>query len=96
MSYVKLKCTECDNCDCKLCEIGKWLDYNSEEGCIRECDELLADKYYHLRQEVMPFLSTYNNKNTVKEIFNEIDDIENQLYNNNINNKIDKKGKISI
>lgn len=73
---ITLKCTDCDNTECKY--NSKWIHQDSNNGCTRRLDEETAAQYFHYLEEIIPFMYSNTKSEYQKRIYNEILDF---LYN---------------
>ena len=89
---VTLRCSECSNTSCKICKIGAYVPQDSLRGCIRipKSDDIAA-KYYHYKQELLPFLKTLPK---VTECCDKIDSLESDIFDSDIDSIISPTGKI--
>lgn len=92
MSIVKLRCSECGNISC--CYANKYIPIDSLEGCTRKVTEEVEIEYYHLINEVAPFMYMNTTKEYQNKTYHEIDRLLNNIYSMPIGQKLDKKGKV--
>lgn len=92
--YIRLFCKNCENFDCKIHPIGRWFNTDAELGCTKGISETLAAQYYHLNQEVMPFMYiNKSNQDVINKNYMELVNIENQIYQAPFGVMFDEKGK---
>jgi len=53
--YITLKCTKCENGNCKYYPLGTYIPFFSKQGCVREVDEETAARFIHYTTEIIPF-----------------------------------------
>ena len=76
--YVTLKCSSCDNIECKL---GRYvIPDDSEEGCTREVTEEQAELLQHYQEEVLPFIPMYKNRIAAQDKLEEIYQFLSTIY----------------
>lgn len=93
-NFISLHCPTCDNLDCPIVPLNRWYDSDSLIGCVRQISEDDEIEYYHLKEEVLPFLKNNKNKDYVQRMCKNLDKVQNKIYNSPISNKLDSKGKI--
>lgn len=92
--YITLKCTTCDNIDCKL---GRYvIPDDSEEGCTREVTEEQAELLQHYQKEVLPFIPMYKNHLAAQDKLEEIYQFLLTIYSCPLGKLINSKGKIIL
>ena len=92
MGIIKLKCSECENSTC--CYSNKYIPIDSLEGCTRKVIEDVEIEYYHLINEVAPFMYMNTTKEYQTKTYNQIINLLNNIYSMPIGQKLDKKGKV--
>lgn len=93
-TFITLRCKDCEADNCQLCPIGTWVSEDNKRGCTRKVTQEEKDKFNHYKEEVLPFLHLYKNKETEKKTYIKIIDFLNKIYNKPLGNKIGKSGKI--
>lgn len=91
--YVTLRCKECENTNCPICPIGKYIDDNNLCGCTRLVSNDDAAQYYHLLKEVAPFMYMNTSKEYKNTQYKNIISFLEYLYTLPIGTKINKNGK---
>lgn len=91
MSIVKLRCGECENISC--CYANKYIPMDSLEGCTRKVTEDMEIEYYHLINEVAPFMYMNTTKEYQNNVYHQIIQLLNNIYSMPIGVKLNKKGK---
>lgn len=91
MAIIKLQCNQCENDSC--CYSKKYIAENSLEGCTRKVDEDMEIEYFHLINEVAPFMYMKTSKEYQNKTYKEIIDLLFKIYSMPIGVKLDKNGK---
>lgn len=94
--YITLRCFDCENIECKICPCGKYISENSKQGCTRQLTDEEADKYYHLLEEVRPFIYKDTTKEYQNKTYKKIIDFLYDIYSKPLGQKIGKSGKAVI
>lgn len=91
---ITLKCSECENGECRLCPLGSWIKDGSKRGCTRIISEDEYIQYEHMNNEVIPFLKLNNNIEYKKEAYKEFISLLDIIYTRPIGAKIAANGKV--
>lgn len=92
--YIRLFCKDCENFDCKIHPIGRWFNTDAELGCTKGISETLAAQYAHINEEIMPFIYiNHTDQNTINKTYQELINIEEQIYKAPFGVMFDEKGK---
>ena len=92
MAIIKLQCGTCENSTC--CYSKKYIPYDSLEGCTRKVDEDLEIEYYHMINEVAPFMYMKTTKEYQNKTYKEIIGLLDKVYSSPIGVKLDKHSKV--
>lgn len=91
--FITLHCNECENNDCTLYPLGKYLSADGKYGCTREVSEADYDKYEHLMYEVAPFMYIKTSQEQRDEQYKDIINFLHHIYSCPLGNKLGKSGK---
>lgn len=91
---ITLKCNECENFNCEICPIGSWIDPDSLKGCTRNVEEDICIQFFHLQQEISPFLKINPTPQKSEAYYREAARLQNKIYSTEVLQKIGKSGKI--
>ena len=92
LTYLTLRCKNCEQDKCVFCPIGKIA--RGKEGCTRKVSEETAAKYIHYTEEVIPFWK-HLALPQIKQQYNEIINfLFNEVYSAPIGQKLDSNGKV--
>ena len=86
--FITLRCQKCDNIDCPIARA--YVPYESNEGCTREVSQETYERWQHLMIETLPFLSL---RRITKQVYADIDSLENEVYSSKLGRKLDYNGK---
>ena len=87
--FITLRCQKCDNVDCPIARA--YVPYESQEGCTREVSQETYERWQHLMIETLPFLSL---RRITKQVYADIDSLENEVYSSKLGRKLDYNGKV--
>lgn len=93
--FVRLKCIECDNDECKICPLGSYISSDSEQGCTRKVSEEDYAKYQHYMLEVLPTMRLLP-LDAGKRVYKEIIDFLFHIYSCPLGAKIGKSGRALV
>lgn len=93
-TFISLRCIDCENTNCRISK--RYVPIDSLEGCTRKVSEDEAAKYYHLLEEVAPFLNIKTTKEQQSRIYKEIIDYLEYIYTKPFGQKLNKRGEIRI
>ena len=91
--YITLNCWECDH---PFCGLGRIVNENTREGCVRQVDEGLFIEYYHQLKEVWPFISKSKNKETIDKEYKKTMDVLDKIYNSPCTKQYGKGFKVIV
>lgn len=89
--FVTLRCSKCDNDECDIARL--FIPEDSLEGCTREVDDIDSDRMYNYMEEILPFVSQYENPQIAQEKLDEISSFMMGIYAHELGRKLDCKGK---
>lgn len=90
--FISLSCIDCENTHCD--KSRRYIPSDSLEGCTRKVTEDEAAKYYHLLEEVAPFMYINTTKEYQSRTYKEIIDYLEYIYSCPFGQKLNKYGKI--
>lgn len=93
-TFISLRCIDCENTTCRAAK--RYVPIDSLEGCTRKVSEDDAAKYYHLLEEVAPFLYIKTSKEYQSRTYKEITDFLEYIYSKPFGQKLNRKGTIRL
>lgn len=90
--FVTLRCAECDNTECSAARA--YVPQDSLEGCTRKLSDQESEEFYHLTEEVRPFLHLRPVSDATRQQFTAIDRLLDRVYLAPIGRKLGTDGRV--